>query len=105
MQRQLFGQCSGAVHRRFSRPCDHAATFCSVGSAPDSVIAGDSGHSSCATEKGTRLSALLFMVAVVGFFDAFCVIFRALPVVPELSAIFSSFRALTTVSARGLQWV
>ena len=27
------------------------------GSAPDSVIAGDSGHSSCATEKGTRLSA------------------------------------------------
>ena len=30
------------------------------GSAPDSVIAGDSGHSSCATEKGTRLSALCF---------------------------------------------
>ena len=71
----------------------------------DSVIAGDSGHSSCATEKGTRLSALLLMVAVMGFFDAFCVIFRAPPVVPELIASFSSFRVLTTVSARGLQWV
>ena len=40
-------------------------------------------------------------VTVLG--DAFCVIFRAPPVVPELSASFSSFRALTTVSARGLQ--
>ena len=38
-----------------------------------------------------------------GFLDAFCVIFRAPPVVPELSASFSSFRVLTTVSARGLQ--
>ena len=45
------------------------------------------------------------MVAVIGFFDAFCVIFRAPPVVPELSASFSSFRALTPVSARGLQRV
>ena len=34
------------------------------------------------------------------FFDTFCVSFRAPPVVPELSASFSSFRALTTVSAR-----
>ena len=34
-----------------------------------------------------------------GVFDAFCVIFCAPPVVPELSASFSSFRALTTVSA------
>ena len=31
--------------------------------------------------------------------DAFCVIFRAPPVVPELSASFSSFRALTVVRA------
>ena len=38
-----------------------------------------------------------------GLFDAFCVIFRAPPVVPELSASFSSFRALTTVSARWIQ--
>ena len=41
------------------------------------------------------------MAAVNGFFDAFCVIFRAPPVVPELSASFSSFRALTPMSARG----
>ena len=27
VQRQLLGRCSGAVHRRFSRPCDHAAAF------------------------------------------------------------------------------
>ena len=40
-------------------------------------------------------------MAVIGLFDAFCVIFRAPPVVPELSASFSSFRA----SARGLQGV
>ena len=39
---------------------------------------------------------------VMGFLDAFCVMFRAPPVVPELSASFSSFRVLTTVSARGL---
>ena len=38
-----------------------------------------------------------------GVFGAFCAIFRASPVVPELSASFSSFRALTPVSARGLQ--
>ena len=37
--------------------------------------------------------------------DAFCVIFRAPPAMPELSASFSSFRALTTVSARGLSGV
>ena len=43
------------------------------------------------------------MAAVNGLFDAFCVIFRAPPGVPELSASFSSFRALTPVSARGLQ--
>ena len=39
----------------------------------------------------------------MGLFDAFCVIFRAPPAMPELSASFSSFRALTAVSARGLQ--
>ena len=56
------GRCPHAVHRHFSRPCDHAATL-HRGSAPDSVIAGDSGHSSCATEKGTRFAAVLFMAA------------------------------------------
>ena len=45
------------------------------------------------------------MAAVNGLLDAFCVIFRAPPVVPELSASFSSPRALTPVSARGLQRV
>ena len=35
-----------------------------------------------------------------GFFDAFCVIFRAPLIVPELTASFSSFRALTAVSAQ-----
>ena len=34
--------------------------------------------------------------------DAFCVIFRAPPAMPELSASFSSSRVLTVVSARGL---
>ena len=62
------------------------------GSAPGSVFDVDGGHSSCATKKVTRLSALLFMAAAKGFFDAFCVIFRAPPVVPQLSASFSSFR-------------
>ena len=38
-----------------------------------------------------------------GGFGAFCAIFRAPPVIPELSASFSSLRALTPVSARGLQ--
>ena len=38
------------------------------GSAPVSVFAVDGGHSSCATEKVTRLSVLLFMVAAKGFF-------------------------------------
>ena len=39
------------------------------------------------------------MAAVKGFFDACCFIFRAHPVVQELSASFRSPRALTPVSA------
>ena len=71
----------------------------------DSGSAPDSGHRELwwtlqlATETGIRLSA----VAAIVVFDAFCVIFRAPLVVPELSASFSSFRALTTARARGLQ--
>ena len=53
-------------------------------------------HRQSPTETG-------IMGAMKGIFDAFCVIFRAPPVVPELSASFSSFRTLTPVSARGLQ--
>ena len=50
-------------------------------------------------QLATGTEVLDFTVAaMMGLFDAFCVIFRAPPVVPELSANFSSFRALTTVS-------
>ena len=63
------------------------------------------GHFSCATQTGTMLPAFFLMVAMMGFLDACCVIFRAPPAMPELSASFSSFRALTAVSARGLQGV
>ena len=69
------------------------------GSAPDSVHRGYGGHSSSQQRQVFDLT----VAAMMGFSDAFCVIFRAPPVVPELSASFSSFRALTTVSARGLQ--
>ena len=85
---------SDKVVDRFSRPCDHAATLYS-GSASDSVIAGDSGRSSCATEKGTRLGGYGGDERVYGcwrgFFGGIDAFFRAPPVVPELSA---SFRAL-----------
>ena len=46
--------------------------------------------------------AWLVMAAMKGFFDAFCVLFRAPPAVPESSASFRSPRAPTPVSARGL---
>ena len=68
------------------------------GCAPDSVHRGYGGHSSSQQRQVLDLP----VAAMMGLFDAFCVIFRAPPVVPELSASFSSFRALTAVSARGL---
>ena len=71
------------------------------GSAPDSVHRGYGGHSSSQQRQVLDLT----VAAMMGLFDAFCVIFRATPVIPELSASFSSFRVLTTVSARGLQRV
>ena len=74
------------------------------GRASDSVHRQSRGQTSCATGHGTRLSAMVVYVAMSGFLDAFCVIFRAPPAMPELSASFSSFRALTAVSARGLPW-
>ena len=70
--------------------CTVDASSCSVSSRVSHFESGHYFHE-------------LSMVALMG--DAFCVIFRAPPVVPELSASFSSFRVLTTVSARGLQWV
>ena len=89
----------------YGRPCGHAETVATVEVPQIQFIARVRGQSSCATGNGTRLSAFLVLAAMKGVFDAFCVIFRAPPVVPELSASFSSFRALTTVSARGLQGV
>ena len=76
-------------------PCVHTARRLYSGSASDSVHRQSPGQTSCATGHGTLL----------GFFDAFCVIFRAPPVVPELSASFFELRALTAVSARGLPGV
>ena len=74
------------------------------GRASDSVHRQSRGQTSCAT-----VLVLTFsnggLCGDEWVFDAFCVIFRAPPVVPELSASFSSFRALTTVSARGLHGV
>ena len=43
----------GAVHRRFGRPCDHAATVATMEVPQIQFIAGVLGQSSCATEKGT----------------------------------------------------
>ena len=72
----------------------------------DSGDAPDSGHREFSVDISPQRQVLDFTVAaMMGLFDAFCVIFRAPPVVPELSASFSSFRALTTVSARGLHRV
>ena len=72
-----------------------------TGGASLQFIAFFRGHSSCAAWTGMVLPAVFLMAAMMGF-DAFCVIFRAPPAMPELSASFSSFRALTAVSARGL---
>ena len=68
------------------------------GFAPDSVHRGYGGNSSSQQRQVLDLP----VAAMMGLFDAFCVIFRAPPAMPELSASFSSFRALTAVSARGL---
>ena len=43
-------------------------------------------------QRRARLSGVLVMTAMSGFFGAFCAIFRAPPVIPELSASFSSPR-------------
>ena len=45
------------------------------GSAPDSVFAGDSGHSTCATENEKRLAAVLFKAAMKGFSTHFASFF------------------------------
>ena len=95
---RILRSCSSST--RCGRPCDHTATSrfsFSSGGASDSVHRQSRGH----PVVQQRLVCGV-MAAVMGFFDAFCVIFRAPPAMPELSASFSSFRALTAVSARGL---
>ena len=73
--------CSSST--RCGRPCDYAGTCLAVGGATDSV------HRLIwwTPRQVSQLGAMM------GFFDAFCVIFRAPPVVPELSAS-RSWRAL-----------
>ena len=72
------------------------------GGASDSVHRLSRWTFQLCSRDGYDASSRRVLAAMIGFFDAFCVIFRAPPVVPELSASFSSFRALTAVSARGL---
>ena len=68
--------CSCSSSTRCGRPCDYAGTCLAVGGATDSV------HRLIwwTPRQISQLGAMM------GFFDAFCVIFRAPPVVPELSA-------------------
>ena len=86
------------------RPCDHTSTFVQwLG------LRFSSSPESWTDHLCNRALIRCFQQTLYGsddgFFDAFCVIFRAPPAMPELSASFSSFRALTAVSARGLPGV
>ena len=57
----------------------------------DSVLRQSRGHSRCATEKSSTSNRAGYD-GDEWFFGAFCAIFRAPPVIPELSASFSSPR-------------
>ena len=77
---------------RLWTPCEHAATsFSSTVEVPRLVHRRVYGHSSCTTEKGST-SRRSGYDGDEWFFGAFCAIFRAPPVIPELSASFSSPR-------------
>ena len=77
---------------RLWTPCDHAATsFSSTVEVPLTRSSQSYGHSSCTTEKGST-SRRSGYDGDEWFFGAFCAIFRAPPVIPELSASFSSPR-------------
>ena len=81
-----------AVHRQgVDVPAIMQRRSLAVGGATDSVHCLIWWTSHSAQRQVSQLGAMK------DFFDAFCVIFRAPPVVPELSASFSSFRLLTTV--------
>ena len=64
-------------------------------------IAGIGGHSSSQQRQVLDFQQWSFG-GDDGFFDAFCVIFRAPPVVPELSASFRSPRWRRVLCRRGL---
>ena len=89
------------------RPCDHTATRSCLFNSLVPQIQFTARVVDILLYNRYRYAAFIrgVMAAVNGLLDAFCVIFRAPPVVPELSASFSSPRALTPVSARGLQRV
>ena len=90
--------------------CDHAKTVLSrtLEGASDSVHGAVCGHSSCATETGARavsalgLPVMPVMAAMKGFLAGFFRIFRAPPVVQELSASFWSPRWRRVLFHRGL---
>ena len=76
------------------RPCDHTATsslFSTWRCLRFSSPAESWTFPLCNRDWYAAFSRRV-MAAVMGLFDAFCVTFRAPPVVPELSASFSSFR-------------
>ena len=104
VQRQLLGRCSGAV-RRFSRPCDHAATFAQWKEVPQFQFSPLMVDIPVVQHRRLRRFQHFGYGGDECGFPRIFRIFRAPPVVPELSASFSSFRAHTTVSARGLQGV
>ena len=65
---------SVAVHRRYGRPCDHAATVCPAHEVPQTqFIAGVGGHS-CAHKDGM---VSVGMAAVKGFFAVFSAFSRS----------------------------
>ena len=89
LDRCLQQQCPWSMTRRSSSTVvDVPVIMRDSGSAPDSVHRGYGGHSSSQQRQVLDLA----VAAMMGLFDAFCVIFRAPPVIPELSASFSSFR-------------
>ena len=60
----------------YERPCGHAATSGLPLEVPQiQFIAGVSGHSCCATETGTQLSAVAVMRAMKGFSELFWTFF------------------------------
>ena len=79
---------------RLWTPCDHAATslFSSTIEVPQIQFSVRVVDIPVVQQRGARLPTVLVMTAMSGFFGAFCAIFRAPLVIPELSASFRSPR-------------